>query len=186
VEVEPRFFETEKGSTFSQTDRAFMDQALDLAGQAQAMGEVPVGAVVVYQGRVIGQGHNRTITDQDPTAHAEVLALRAAARHQKNYRLPGCWLFSTLEPCAMCAGAIFHARLDRVVFAAADFKTGVAGSVTDLFTISSLNHHARVEKGLCQAQAVEQLQDFFRRRRQVIKSMSGGSLAAFLSTRARA
>ncbi len=151
---------------FSDRDVSFMVRALSLAEQAQGLGEVPVGAVVVCDDQIVGEGYNRCIIDHDPTAHAEIQALRQAAQRLGNYRLPTCQLFCTLEPCAMCAGAIFHARLARVVFATLDPKTGMAGSVLNLFQLRTLNHHTQLEQGLCQAAAAAQLQTFFRQRRQ--------------------
>ncbi len=146
-------------------DLSFMVRALALAQKAQHLGEVPVGAVVVCDDQIVGEGYNRCITDSDPTAHAEIQALRQAAQRLGNYRLPGCQLFCTLEPCAMCAGAIFHARLARVVFATPDPKTGVAGSVLNLFDLRALNHHTQLASGLCRSDAATQLQTFFRRLR---------------------
>jgi tRNA(adenine34) deaminase len=124
-------------------DAAMMREALSLAGDAATRGEVPVGAVVVSDDTVIGRGFNCPISRADPTAHAEIRALREAAAALGNYRLTGCTLYVTLEPCAMCAGAIMHARIRRVVYGAADPKTGACGSVVDLFAESRLNHHAR-------------------------------------------
>lgn len=147
-------------------DEAFMRLALEQAALAQAAGEVPVGAVVVRDGQVIGRGHNRPITGHDPTAHAEIMALREAAAALGNYRLDGCELFVTLEPCAMCTGAMLHSRLARVVFGATDPKTGAAGSVVDLFGESKLNHHTGVERGVLAAECGEQLSRFFAARRQ--------------------
>jgi tRNA(adenine34) deaminase len=132
-------------------DEDFMGRALDLARQAGAAGEVPVGCVVVHDGEIVGRGWNQPIGRHDPTAHAEIMALRDAADRLGNYRLPGCTLYVTLEPCAMCAGAIMHARIGRVVFGARDPKTGVAGSVIDLFAESRLNHHAAVAGGVLEA-----------------------------------
>ena len=120
-------------------DETFMREALTLAQQAWAEGEVPVGAVVVQAGEVIGRGFNRPISGHDPTAHAEIQALRAAAQHVGNYRLPGCTLYVTIEPCIMCTGAIMHARIARVVYGARDAKTGAHGSVVDLFAEPRLN-----------------------------------------------
>jgi tRNA(adenine34) deaminase len=125
-------------------DRFFMREALALAGEGELRGEVPVGAVVVCDSEIIGRGFNAPIGSADPTAHAEVRALRAAAAHLGNYRLTGCTLYVTLEPCAMCAGAIVHARIARLVFGARDPKTGACGSVIDLFANERLNHHTRV------------------------------------------
>lgn len=147
-------------------DLAFMRLALDQAHNAWLLGEVPVGAVIVREGKVIATGFNRPIGDSDPTAHAEIIALRQAASLLDNYRLPGCTLYVTLEPCAMCAMAMMHARLDRVVFGARDPKTGAAGSVLDLFSETRLNHHCAV-LGNVDAQACSRLlQDFFRERRR--------------------
>ncbi len=146
-------------------DEAFMGQALDLARQAGAAGEVPVGAVVVCDGEVVGRGWNQPIGRADPTAHAEVMALRDAAERLGNYRLPGCTLYVTLEPCAMCAGAIMHARIARVVFGARDPKTGVAGSVIDLFAETRLNHHASVVGGVLAEPCGTLLSSFFAARR---------------------
>ena len=142
-------------------DEYFMREAISLAHAAECLGEVPVGAVVVRDGQIIGRGFNSPIGEHDPTAHAEIAALRDAARKLGNYRLPGCTLYVTLEPCAMCSGAIMHARIGRVVFGANDPKTGVAGSVIDLFAETRLNHHARVEGGLMAAECGGILSDFF-------------------------
>jgi tRNA(adenine34) deaminase len=146
-------------------DQSFMRRALDLAREAEALGEVPVGALVVLNGDVVGEGYNCPITANDPTAHAEVQALRAAAQALRNYRLPGSTLYVTLEPCVMCVGAILHARVARVVFGASDPKTGACGSVVDLFTEAKLNHHAEVEGGVLADECGRQLRDFFARRR---------------------
>jgi tRNA(adenine34) deaminase len=146
-------------------DLDFMSTALALAREACVAGEVPVGAIVVGEGRILGRGFNAPIGRHDPTAHAEVQALRAAAETLGNYRLTGCTLYVTLEPCAMCAGAIMHARIARVVYGAADPKTGACGSVVDLFAESRLNHHATVEGGLMAAECGALLSEFFRGRR---------------------
>lgn len=148
------------------TDLVFMNEALALAREAGALGEVPVGAVVVCDGEIVGRGYNRPIMANDPTAHAEVMALRAAGQVLDNYRMPGCTLYVTLEPCAMCSGAIQHARIARVVFGARDPKTGACGSVTDLFAEARLNHHATVESGLLEAECGRLLSDFFAARRR--------------------
>ena len=142
-----------------------MEQALVLAREAAAAGEVPVGAVVVRDGVVIGRGYNRPISVHDPTAHAEVIALRDAALHMGNYRLPGCSLYVTLEPCCMCAGAMMHARISHVVFGAADPKSGAAGSVLDLFAEQRLNFHAEVRGGVLAAESSQLLKQFFAERR---------------------
>jgi tRNA(adenine34) deaminase len=147
-------------------DERFMALALDEARLAAAQGEVPVGAVVVKDGRVIGAGRNAPIASHDPTAHAEIVALREAAKALGNYRLDGCELYVTLEPCAMCAGALLHARLASVVSAAPDPKTGAAGSVADLFSEKRLNHQTRVEGGVLAAESAALLNGFFAQRRQ--------------------
>jgi len=146
-------------------DAAWMGEALVLASEAAGRGEVPVGAVVVRDGVVIGRGGNAPIDGDDPTAHAEIAALRDAARALANYRLPGCELYVTLEPCAMCAGAIFHARITRVVFGARDPKSGACGSVIDLFAERRLNHHATVTGGVRADECGALLSDFFAARR---------------------
>jgi len=147
------------------TDADYMRAALDLARQAQADGEVPVGAVVVRDGEIIGRGYNAPISRHDPSAHAEMMALRDAARHLGNYRLVDCELFVTLEPCLMCAGAIMHARIARLVYGAGDPKTGACGSVVDVFAESRLNHHAEVAGGLLADECGALLSDFFAMRR---------------------
>lgn len=148
-----------------ESDFFFMRQALALAGQAEIRGEVPVGAVVVEDGEIIGRGYNAPIGTTDPTAHAEVRALRAAAGHLGNYRLTGCTLYVTLEPCAMCAGAILHARIPRLVFGARDPKTGACGSVIDLFADDRLNHHTRVVAGVLAEECGALLSRFFAAKR---------------------
>lgn len=142
-----------------------MREALLLARQAEALGEVPVGAVVVQAGEIIGRGFNAPISRHDPSAHAEIMALRDASQRVGNYRLVDCELFVTLEPCLMCVGAMFHARVARVVFGALEPKTGAAGSVFNLFTEPRLNHHARIEGGLLAEECSQVLSDFFARRR---------------------
>jgi tRNA(adenine34) deaminase len=146
-------------------DTVFMQEALKLAAQAAAMDEVPVGAVVVHDGSIVGRGWNQPIAGNDPTAHAEVMAMREAGRTLGNYRLADCDLYVTLEPCVMCSGAIMHARIQRVVYGARDPKTGACGSAIDLFAQPQLNHHAEVSGGLLADEAVVLLQDFFARRR---------------------
>ena len=146
-------------------DEHFMQLALEQAEQARAAGEVPVGAVVVHQGQVVATGRNAPIDARDPTAHAEIVALRAAALALGNYRLDECELFVTLEPCAMCSGALLNARLRRVVFGAREPRTGAAGSVIDLFAQAQLNHHTRLHGGVLAAASSALLQDFFRQRR---------------------
>jgi len=142
-----------------------MRAALELARQAAQAGEVPVGAVVVKDGEIVGRGYNAPISRHDPSAHAEMVALRDAAQHVGNYRLVGCELFVTLEPCVMCVGAMFHARIARVVFGARDPKTGAAGSVFNLFAETRLNHHARTHGGVLAEECGKVLSDFFAMRR---------------------
>jgi tRNA(adenine34) deaminase len=146
-------------------DEEFMRAALALAEQAWDVGEVPVGAVVVRDGVVIGSGFNSTISRHDPSAHAEILALRAAAVASGNYRLSGCTLYVTLEPCVMCSGAIMHARVGRVVYGAPDPKTGACGSVLNLFAEHSLNHHTAVAGGMLAEECGRLLKSFFQERR---------------------
>ena len=154
---------------FSAQDAYAMRLALDQAQNAWLVGEVPVGAVIMRAGQVIATGYNRPITTHDPTAHAEIVALRHAATLLGNYRLPECELYVTLEPCAMCAMALMHARIKRVVFAAPDPKTGVAGSVIDLFAEKSLNHHTCAEGGLLAESSAALLRQFFAERREAAR-----------------
>jgi tRNA(adenine34) deaminase len=147
------------------TDLELMQTALAEARLAAEAGEVPIGAVVVRDGAIIAAGQNRVLRDVDPTAHAEIVAMRAAATALDNYRLPGCTLFVTLEPCAMCAGAMIHARLGRLVFAAPDPKAGAAGSVLAVVNLPQLNHQMKVEQGMLGEEAAELLRNFFRERR---------------------
>ncbi|MDE0514039.1 MAG: tRNA adenosine(34) deaminase TadA [Gammaproteobacteria bacterium] len=146
-------------------DDYWMRRALDLAERARSEGEVPVGAVLVMEDDCIGEGWNRPISARDPTAHAEIGALRAGAAHMGNYRLPGATLYVTLEPCAMCAGAIILARLKRLVYAAADPKAGAAGSVFNILQSSQLNHRVELASGILEQEAAMLLQTFFRERR---------------------
>ncbi len=143
----------------------FMHRALELARHAEAMGEVPIGALVVADGEVLGEGWNQPIAANDPTAHAEIVALRAAAARIRNYRLPGSTLYVTLEPCAMCAGAIVHARVARVVYGAADPKAGAAGSVFNLLESERLNHRAEITSGVLAEECGQRLKEFFQARR---------------------
>jgi tRNA(adenine34) deaminase len=147
------------------TDRDAMEAALNEARAAEAAGEVPIGAVVLFEGRIIAHGQNRVLRDNDPTAHAEIVALRTAARALGNYRLTGCTLVSTLEPCAMCAGAMIHARIDRLVFAADDPKAGAAGSVLNVLNHAALNHQMVLERGLLADESARLLREFFQQRR---------------------
>jgi tRNA(adenine34) deaminase len=147
-------------------DREAMEAALAEARLAAESGEVPIGAAVVFEGAIIARGQNRVLRDLEPTAHAEIVALRAAAAALGNYRLPGCTLYVTLEPCAMCAGAMIHARLDRLVFAATDPKAGACGSVLSVLNHPQLNHQMQVEQGILGEEAAELLRSFFRERRE--------------------
>jgi tRNA(adenine34) deaminase len=147
------------------TDLEAMQIALAQARKAAEAGEVPIGAIVVTPGYIVGFGQNRVLRDFDPTAHAEIVALREAASVLGNYRLNGCTLYVTLEPCAMCAGAMIHARIDRLVFAAADPKAGAAGSVLSVLNHPQLNHQMIVEQGIFAEESAELLRSFFRERR---------------------
>ena len=146
-------------------DRQFMEQALEQAQLAAIAGEVPVGAVIVRNGVVLSKAFNKPITSHDPSAHAEMLALRQAALSEENYRLPGTTLYVTLEPCTMCAGAMLHARVDRIVYGAADPKTGAAGSVLDVFSSKQINHQTVIEGGMMSEECGQLLRDFFKERR---------------------
>ena len=155
-------------------DAIWMRQALDQARNAWALGEVPVGAIIVRDGEVIATGFNQPIGNHDPTAHAEIMALRAAATILGNYRLPGCELFVTLEPCAMCAGAMMHARLARVVYGATDPKTGACGSIVDLFAQERLNHHTQLVGGVLADECGALLREFFAERRRAAQTLRAG------------
>jgi tRNA(adenine34) deaminase len=150
-------------------DLGFMQAALEQAAHARALGEVPVGAVVVRDGEIIASGFNQPIGRHDPSAHAEIMALRAAAEKLGNYRLPGCELYVTLEPCVMCSGAMMHARLARVVFGATDPKTGACGSVLNLFAQEQLNHHTQVQGGVLAQECGDLLKAFFAERREQLR-----------------
>lgn len=147
-------------------DIDFMYEALNLAQQAREEGEVPVGAVIVKDNIVIGRGYNRPITTSDPTAHAEIIALRDAAQHLCNYRLSECTLYVTLEPCVMCAGAIFHARIARLVYGSKDFKTGACGSIINLPMEKQLNHHTQVTGNILENKSSSLLKEFFIEKRK--------------------
>jgi tRNA(adenine34) deaminase len=147
------------------TDDEYMAMAMELARAAWQAGEVPVGAIVVLDGEIVGRGFNQPISSHDPSAHAEIMALRDAGQRIGNYRLPECSLYVTLEPCAMCAGAIMHARIKRIVFGAADPKTGAAGSVVNLFQETRLNHHTDIEGGVLAKECGDLISGFFRERR---------------------
>ena len=177
MSIEFGTFEPSQASPTRQTDEAAMRIALDQARNAWLVGEVPVGAVIMRDtaaGRqVVATGYNRPITQHDPTAHAEIVALRHAATLLGNYRLPECELYVTLEPCAMCAMALLHARFKRVVYGAADPKTGAAGSVLNLFEQPRLNHHTHVEGGVLAAECGRMLSDFFAERRAQYRERRG-------------
>lgn len=143
------------------TDEGYMRVALAEAAEAAMLGDVPIGAVVVHDGQIIARGQNRREADRDPTAHAELLALRQAARHLGGWRLSGCTVYATLEPCPMCAGALLQARVDRLVYGAPDPKAGAAGGVVDLFRGVRFNHTVQVTAGVCEAECREILQRFF-------------------------
>jgi tRNA(adenine34) deaminase len=157
---------TEPTTMASTTDEGYLRAAIDEALAAERDGEVPVGAVVVYEGAIVGRGNNRVLRDNDPTAHAEIVAMRAAGQALGNYRLENCTLYVTLEPCAMCAGAILHARIKRLVYAATDPKAGACGSVLSVMNHPQLNHKAEVEAGLLAEECGALLTNFFRARRQ--------------------
>jgi tRNA(adenine34) deaminase len=162
----------------SERDRRFMALAQAAAEEARAAGEVPVGAVLVRGDEVIARGFNHPIGAHDPSAHAEMVALRAAAQAVENYRLPGCELYVTLEPCLMCAGAIMHARIARVVFGARDPKTGACGSVVDAFANPQLNHHTTVSGGVLEAECGAALKAFFAERRRASREARAAARAA--------
>jgi tRNA(adenine34) deaminase len=146
-------------------DLEFMREAIAEATASASAGEVPIGAVIVHNGEIVGRGQNRVLRDLDPAAHAEIVAMRAAAQALKNYRLTGCELYVTLEPCAMCAGAMIHARLTRLIYAADDPKAGAAGSVLEVVNHPRLNHQMAVESGVLGDEAGILLREFFRQRR---------------------
>ncbi|ROV59031.1 tRNA adenosine(34) deaminase TadA [Vibrio ponticus] len=156
---------------FSALDEQFMRRAMALAAQAEQEGEVPVGAVLVKDGQVIAEGWNQSIGSHDATAHAEVQTLRKAGQTLENYRLLDTTLYVTLEPCPMCAGALLHSRVKRIVFGAPDLKAGAAGTVLNLFEHQAAYHYATVERGLLEDECREQLQAFFKRRRKEIKAL---------------
>jgi tRNA(adenine34) deaminase len=155
----------ESSSNELTSDELWMEEALRCAQRALEAGEVPVGAVVVCEGRVIGRGWNQNLNDHDPTAHAEIVALRAAGQSLGNHRLGGCELFVTIEPCAMCAGAVVHARLRRLVYGADDPKAGAVHSILQVVNHPSLNHQMEIRRGVLAGRAAEMVQNFFRKRR---------------------
>jgi len=166
----------------SAQDESAMRLALDQAQNAWLVGEVPVGAVVVRDSptgrQVVATGYNRPVTDHDPTAHAEIVALRHAAKLLGNYRLPECEVYVTLEPCAMCAMALLHARVKRVVYGALDPKAGAAGSVVDIFGTPALNHHTRIEGGVLADESATVLRSFFAERREQFRQRRATGVAA--------
>lgn len=157
-------------SKLSESDNVFMVRAYQLAEQAEKINEIPVGAVVVANGEIIGEGYNQSITLNDPSAHAEMLAIRQAGENVKNYRLIDCTLYVTLEPCPMCAGLLVHSRIKRLVFGAKDAKTGAAGSVMNLIHHKQLNHHIETSQGIMADECSQLLSAFFKRRRKEIKA----------------
>ncbi|MEI8631744.1 tRNA adenosine(34) deaminase TadA [Vibrio sp. PP-XX7] len=157
--------------SFSIEDEQFMRRAIQLAAQAEQEGEVPVGAVLVKAGQIIAEGWNQSIGSHDATAHAEIQTLRQAGQTLENYRCPETTLYVTLEPCSMCAGALLHSRVQRIVYGASDLKTGAAGSVLNLFEGKGVYHYATIEKGLLEDECRQQLQQFFRRRRKEIRAL---------------
>lgn len=163
----------ESAPQLAEADIAFMGAAMAEAKRAEALGEVPVGAVLVVDGEIVGRGYNQPITSKDPSAHAEIMCLRDAGLRLGNYRLPGSTLYVTLEPCAMCSGALMHARVERIVFGARDPKTGAVGSVVNLFAEERLNHHATVEGGVLAEECGALLSAFFAARRGKAKNGEG-------------
>lgn len=156
---------------FNEQDHLFMRRAMELAAQAEQQGEVPVGAVLVREGKIIAEGWNQSISHHDATAHAEMQVLRKAGQIIKNYRLLDTTLYVTLEPCPMCAGALLHSRVKRIVFGAPDLKAGAAGTVLNLFEHQAAYHYAEIEQGLLEDECREQLQAFFQRRRKEKKAL---------------
>jgi tRNA(adenine34) deaminase len=157
--------DNQRPATNDQHDELWMEEALRCARRALETGEVPVGAVVVRDGRIVGRGWNRNITDSDPSAHAEIIALREAGTTVGNHRLGDCELFATIEPCAMCAGALIHARIKRLVYGADDPKTGAVHSVLQVLNHTQLNHSVEVQGGVLAGRSAELLQTFFKNRR---------------------
>jgi tRNA(adenine34) deaminase len=158
--------DAEKQGSMQSSDAAWMELALEQARLAEQAGEVPVGAVVIKNGEIIGRGHNRNLLDNDPTAHAEIVALRQAAKRLGNHRLTDCVIYATVEPCAMCAGAMVHARLARLVYGAADPKAGAAGSALVVLNHPALNHIMEITPGVLQEKCSELLKAFFQARRR--------------------
>ncbi|MFC3023082.1 tRNA adenosine(34) deaminase TadA [Vibrio zhugei] len=171
---------TDSHATFSPQDHVYMQRAIELAHQAELAGEVPVGAVLVKDGTIIAEGWNRSIGDHDATAHAEIQVIRKAGQALNNYRLLDTTLYVTLEPCPMCAGALLHSRVKRIVFGAPDLKAGAAGTVLNLFENEAAYHYATIESGLLAEECRAQLQAFFKRRRKEIKARKREERAAFV------
>ena len=157
---------TNETTNISGTDEYFMDEAMKEAVKAIRADEVPIGCVVVYEGKIIGRGHNRTISLQDPTAHAEMLAITAASEHLESWRLSGCTAYSTIEPCFMCAGALVLSRIDRLVYGAPDPKFGACGSLYNILQDNRLNHTVTVSNGILQTRCSEIMQEFFKLKRR--------------------
>jgi len=164
--ADPRREAARAGSGDAGSDELWMEEALRAAARALEAGEVPVGAVVVHRGRIVGRGWNRNLTDNDPSAHAEIVALRAAGENLGNHRLGECELFATIEPCAMCAGALVHARIRRLVYGADDPKAGAVHSVLSVINHPRLNHRMEISGGILAGRSAEILQKFFRKRRE--------------------
>ncbi|WP_438862708.1 tRNA adenosine(34) deaminase TadA [Neptunicella sp.] len=163
------------------SDRDWMQYALTLANKAAGQGEIPVGAIVVKDNQIIGEGWNQSIDQHDPSAHAEMQAIRQAGQALQNYRMPGTTLYVTLEPCPMCAGLLVHSRIERLVFGAADAKTGCAGSIMDLLRHEKLNHQVEVTAGVLATECGEMLSAFFRQRRAEKKAAKKDQLSVDLS-----
>lgn len=159
-------------------DELWMIHALTLADKAESIGEVPVGAVIVLDNQIIGEGYNRSIIDNDPCGHAEIMAIQSAAQHIDNYRILDATIYVTLEPCAMCAGAIVHARIKRAVFGASDHKTGCAGSILNLLQHDKLNHQVEVQRGVKAGECSSKISAFFKGRRAQIKALKQANKAA--------
>ncbi|WP_261600741.1 tRNA adenosine(34) deaminase TadA [Photobacterium sp. TY1-4] len=176
--IESRDYGKNDAVTEQSQDELFMRRAMVLAANAEAEGEVPVGAVVVHNGQVIGEGWNRSIGQHDATAHAEIMALRQAGQVLQNYRLIDTTLYVTLEPCPMCAGAMVHSRVGKVIYGASDPKTGAAGSIMNLLSYDEVNHHVAYEAGVLEAECRAQLQAFFKRRRAEKKAEKKARQAA--------
>ncbi len=165
-----RFNNDSSNESSENDDQTFMQRAYQLAKKAEQYDEIPVGAVVVYQGEIIGEGYNQSILLNDPSAHAEMIAIRQAGQHLNNYRMLDCTLYVTLEPCPMCAGLLVHSRINRLVYASPDLKTGAAGSTFNLVNNNQLNHQIAVTDGVMKAQCSQLLSAFFKRRRSEKKA----------------